>query len=216
MLPDSSSDGQSMLTASPAAPPMPAPSLFDRFALPSLPFGISSSASPEKQPRAPPQVDTSVASKSFFQRTRDKDANQRRRPSIYWPDEPTRTAGPVDSGQSIEWLEERVAENSHRAAGCRKDERVLCTQDRQQFTPTSTVKATRWLWRVQRRSARGFALPCERTEKTSAECTGTDEHHCVGPIRRRATAVSRKSKWLQRLQQWSTRHLGLKFEQQFR
>lgn len=47
-------------------PPMPAPSLFDRFALPSLPFGISSSVSPEKQPRAPPKVDTSVANRPFI------------------------------------------------------------------------------------------------------------------------------------------------------
>lgn len=45
-----------------AVPPMPAASIFDRFALPiSLPFGMSGSA--DKQTRAaPPQVDTSAAS----------------------------------------------------------------------------------------------------------------------------------------------------------
>ncbi|KAK1827828.1 LIM domain-containing protein [Podospora conica] len=47
-------------------PPMPAASIFDRFALPiSLPFGMSGSA--DKQTRAaPPQVDTSAANRPFM------------------------------------------------------------------------------------------------------------------------------------------------------
>jgi len=77
MTPDSSYDAQSQLTASSAAPPMPAPSIFDRFALPiSLPFGMSSSAPTDKQSRAPPKVDTSAASKIYLQSTEVEVANR--------------------------------------------------------------------------------------------------------------------------------------------
>ncbi|KAK1754535.1 hypothetical protein QBC47DRAFT_219822 [Echria macrotheca] len=59
--------GEHLCSGAPASdpvPPMPAPSIFDRFALPSLPFGIS--ATTDKQPRLPPKVDTSAANRSYM------------------------------------------------------------------------------------------------------------------------------------------------------
>ncbi|KAK4225342.1 hypothetical protein QBC38DRAFT_368947 [Podospora fimiseda] len=55
-----SSDDRSalMLTRFLATPPMPAPSLFERF----NPWGTSSASAEKQQPRAPPQLDTSAAS----------------------------------------------------------------------------------------------------------------------------------------------------------
>ncbi|KAK0613435.1 hypothetical protein B0T14DRAFT_279238 [Immersiella caudata] len=65
---DETPDAQSQLTTSSAVPPMPAPSLFDRFALPlPNPFGgLTSAASTEKQSRAPPKVDTSAANRAYM------------------------------------------------------------------------------------------------------------------------------------------------------
>ncbi|KAK5661553.1 hypothetical protein OQA88_11461 [Cercophora sp. LCS_1] len=62
-----------------AVPPMPAPSIFDRFALPSLPFGMSGSSAPaEKQTRIPmpPKVDTSAASTRHLLDPKNDAANQ--------------------------------------------------------------------------------------------------------------------------------------------